>query len=195
MTLPDVTELRLKNECVNVLLKWNKGRSRKSTLIDTLFVEYLLVSLVGTEKIKSKELRDEVVAVIKGVVLFGIDDLNLFIKKCMLTPDLFKVRLDGDVNRLNKFEHIIQNKCNDIQGRPLKPNRSENREVDRVSGDLAFVSTVSSDIYRMSIFTSNALNFKLFLDGWFTCLCCDGKASRNQKKFNRSVYGMDNKPI
>lgn len=51
MTEPGSTELRLNNEGIQVLLKWNDGHTRKSKSIDKLFIQYLFISFVGIEKI------------------------------------------------------------------------------------------------------------------------------------------------
>lgn len=68
MTKPNVTEIRLNDETVKVLIKWNEGRSRRSTIIDKLFVEYLLISLIGTEKIKENDIDENILATIKGII-------------------------------------------------------------------------------------------------------------------------------
>lgn len=67
MTEPNVTEIRLNDESVKVLIKWNEGRSRRSTIIDKLFVEYLLVSFIGSEKIKENDIDENILAIIKGI--------------------------------------------------------------------------------------------------------------------------------
>lgn len=76
MTEPNVTEIRLNDETVKVLIKWNEGRSRRSTIIDKLFVEYLLISLIGTEQIKENDIDENILAIIKGILSSDYRTIN-----------------------------------------------------------------------------------------------------------------------
>lgn len=59
-------ELILSNSAVQALTKWNIDRFRQSAIIDKIFIEYLIIILVGTVKIKAEDVGEEAINLIKG---------------------------------------------------------------------------------------------------------------------------------
>lgn len=57
--------------------------------------------------------------------------------------ELFQVRINGDAERLNRFDTIIEEKCKEIKGRCNALNTNEDKQNDRVSGHLLFELNVS----------------------------------------------------
>lgn len=58
-------EVRLSNNAVKILTTWN-AEKRQSLLIDKLFIEYLLVAMLGIEKIKESNFDAKILDLVKG---------------------------------------------------------------------------------------------------------------------------------
>lgn len=60
------TEVRISDDLVKALIKWNGSIYRRSEHFDEKFVKGLLVSFVGIKKICNNEVQHEIVELIRG---------------------------------------------------------------------------------------------------------------------------------
>lgn len=67
---------------------------------------------------------------------------------------MFKVRIDGDNERLGQFEKVIDMKRKEVCGRSTKPSQVLYREKDRVSNDMPFDLTVCIISFYLNYFSS-----------------------------------------
>lgn len=66
----DGSEIILNNDAVKMLTKWNKDCFLQSPVIDRIFVEYLMIILIGTVKIMADDMDPEKINLIKGKETF-----------------------------------------------------------------------------------------------------------------------------